>query len=285
MKVLLPDVRESDESDVGNQLELEVQPELLSDLGLLSEGGCPPAVGQETRHFPVRRCRLERRGPGARRDSDRDDRCSVEARGRWCPTGTFTSRSAPLAPRFCFPLPCAPSSARRCGWSLNPSSDDEPGRGDQPNVSALATVPAVGAAHGDVGLAPERDRPRAAVAGFHVELCLVYEARHWANATSLRYATGSRPRGSVARSDHVYEAPALAAAEFHVTLGKCEQGVVAAPPDIVHRGGNRVPRWRTMMDPAETVVPSKTLTPRRCARESRPLRVEPPPLVLDIVSS
>src|SRR5436190_1235069 len=37
-----------------------------------------------------------------------------------------------------------------------------------------------------------------------------------------------------------------------------------------------------MIVPAVMAVPSNTLTPRRCALESRPLRVEPPPLVFDI---
>src|SRR5439155_12319345 len=37
-----------------------------------------------------------------------------------------------------------------------------------------------------------------------------------------------------------------------------------------------------MMAPAVTLPPSYTLTPSRWAAESRPLRVEPPPLVLDM---
>src|ERR1022692_4843503 len=57
----------------------------------------------------------------------------------------------------------------------------------------------------------------------------------------------------------------------------------ASPPrPTLVPGWTRVPRWRTMIEPAGTAVPSNTLTPRRWARESRPLRVEPPPLVLDI---
>src|SRR5580658_10009600 len=39
------------------------------------------------------------------------------------------------------------------------------------------------------------------------------------------------------------------------------------------------------MEPAVTVVPSNSLTPRRCARESRPFRVDPPPLVFDMMCS
>src|ERR1700722_8586256 len=37
-----------------------------------------------------------------------------------------------------------------------------------------------------------------------------------------------------------------------------------------------------MIEPALTASPSEALTPRRCALESRPFLVEPPPLVVDI---
>src|SRR5438477_3075006 len=37
-----------------------------------------------------------------------------------------------------------------------------------------------------------------------------------------------------------------------------------------------------MIAPASTSVPSNTFTPSRLAAESRPLRVEPPPLVFDM---
>src|ERR687898_3186976 len=40
-----------------------------------------------------------------------------------------------------------------------------------------------------------------------------------------------------------------------------------------------------MIVPAEILVPSNSFTPRRWAFESRPLRVEPPPLVFDIAGS
>src|SRR4051794_20385573 len=40
-----------------------------------------------------------------------------------------------------------------------------------------------------------------------------------------------------------------------------------------------------MMAPAFTRVPSNTFTPSRWALESRPLRVDPPPLVFDIGGS
>src|SRR5919112_228657 len=44
-------------------------------------------------------------------------------------------------------------------------------------------------------------------------------------------------------------------------------------------GWKWVPRWRTMISPALTSWPPKRLTPRRCALESRPLRVEDAPFL------
>ena len=40
-------------------------------------------------------------------------------------------------------------------------------------------------------------------------------------------------------------------------------------------GWNTVPSCRTMIDPARQACPPNTLTPRRCALESRPLRDDP----------
>src|SRR5215207_9846242 len=58
---------------------------------------------------------------------------------------------------------------------------------------------------------------------------------------------------------------------------------VSSPPSPTFLPGwNLVPRWRTRIVPAVILVPSNSLTPRRWALESRPLRVEPPPLVFDI---
>src|SRR3954453_9901015 len=50
-------------------------------------------------------------------------------------------------------------------------------------------------------------------------------------------------------------------------------------------GLKRVPRWRTMISPPVTVWPAKTFTPRRCACESRPLRLEPRTFLLAILRS
>src|SRR4051812_36270790 len=50
-------------------------------------------------------------------------------------------------------------------------------------------------------------------------------------------------------------------------------------------GLKRVPRWRTMISPPETVCPANTFTPRRLALESRPLRLEPRPFLCAIAAS
>src|SRR3954453_17402739 len=49
-------------------------------------------------------------------------------------------------------------------------------------------------------------------------------------------------------------------------------------------GLKRVPRWRTMISPPDTVSPANTFTPRRLAFESRPLRLEPRPFLCAIAS-
>src|ERR1044072_7295426 len=55
--------------------------------------------------------------------------------------------------------------------------------------------------------------------------------------------------------------------------------VSSLPIPVPGPGRKRVPRWRTMIMPAFTVWPSNSLTPRRCAFESRPFREEPRPFL------
>src|SRR4051794_29465505 len=58
--------------------------------------------------------------------------------------------------------------------------------------------------------------------------------------------------------------------------------VSSRPMPAPSPGRKRVPRWRTMISPPVTVWPAKTLTPRRCALESRPLRLNPSPFLCAI---
>src|SRR6187431_979363 len=55
---------------------------------------------------------------------------------------------------------------------------------------------------------------------------------------------------------------------------------VSSPPrPTLAPGWKCVPRWRTMISPALTTWPPKRLTPRYCALESRPLRVDDAPFL------
>src|SRR5215472_18630129 len=55
--------------------------------------------------------------------------------------------------------------------------------------------------------------------------------------------------------------------------------VSSLPRPTLSPGLMRVPLWRTMMDPPGTSWPPKTLTPRRCALESRPFLELPKPFL------
>ena len=81
---------------------------------------------------------------------------------------------------------------------------------DEPHVAAVAAVAAVGAALGHVGLAPEADRARAAVATLDVETALVDELRHPARLPSAPGRSGrSRLSGVAGEVDRVALDPGL----------------------------------------------------------------------------
>src|SRR3954462_7625476 len=61
--------------------------------------------------------------------------------------------------------------------------------------------------------------------------------------------------------------------------GTSANSVSSLPRPTPSPGWKWVPRWRTMISPALTTWPPKRLTPRYCAFESRPLRVEDAPFL------
>src|SRR4051812_45033715 len=61
--------------------------------------------------------------------------------------------------------------------------------------------------------------------------------------------------------------------------GASANSVSSLPRPTLSPGWKCVPRWRTMISPALTTWPPKRLTPRCCALESRPLRVELAPFL------
>ena len=110
-----------------------------------------------------------------------------------------------------------------------------------------------------------------------------------ADSTAVSSADGGQASASataVSSRDErldVDDLAALALAELHRAVDQREQRVVATDADVlagVEPGAALADDDRAGVDLA---VPPNTLTPRRCALESRPLRVEPPPLVFDMV--
>src|SRR4051794_3748398 len=181
-------------------------------------------------------------------------------------------RSSPPRPWRRLPWPCTPLVARRCGWSrkarreatlrsatsqMSPPLPPSPPSGPPLGTWASrrnATLPAPPS--------PALTcRPHSST-NPDTQARLGVEVRQSAGSTSTYF----RPR----RCANFTEPGAFA------------NNVSSPPRPTFSPGWNLVPRWRTMMAPAVTIVPSYTFTPRRWAWESRPLRVEPPPLVLDI---
>ena len=91
------------------------------------------------------------------------------------PSGTATTRSSPRWPCCRLPRPWAPFGGPAVRVVAEGQQRGHVAVGDQPDVAALAAVAAVGAAPGDVRLAPEGDAARAAVAASDVEAAFVDE--------------------------------------------------------------------------------------------------------------
>ena len=176
ISVRLADVGEADEGDVGQQLELEPQPALLALLALLGERRRPAPVRQEPGVAPP--------APAA-------------GRGQPAVAGSAPGRRAPRPPAVAhhgalghaddqvvaalavalLALTVGAVAGPAVGVVAEREQRGDVAVGDEPDVAAVAAVAAVGAAPGDVGLAPERHRARAAVAPLDVEPALVDERR------------------------------------------------------------------------------------------------------------
>ena len=91
--------------------------------------------------------------------------------------------------------PWVPDSARRWGWSRKASSEATLWSATSQTDAARPAVAAVGPAPGDVGLAPDRHRAGAAVAGSGVELGAIDEGGHREPdaPTAARRSYGSAP--------------------------------------------------------------------------------------------
>ena len=283
-------VGEADEGDIGDELQLEVEPALLTQLALLGEGRCAQPVGEEpgVAGPPRPPSAAHRRSPGAERSA----RTSPSGRRTTVPTGTGTTRS-PAGPAVALG-PAAVGARLGAPVRVVPKGEErgERGRRLEVDVAAAATVAAVRPTARDVRLVTERNGARPAVTGSHVDLGLVDEASHlvpfsmgatprhgnvgaprveadrYVGRVTPRWSRRRRDAGRAVRRNERCRPPRR-------TACRPRRGPTLTP------GWKCVPRWRTMIAPAPTTVPSEAFTPSRWALESRPLRVDPPPLVLD----
>src|SRR5579871_1019988 len=77
--------------------------------------------------------------------------------------------------------------------------------------------------------------------------------------------------------------PSLPRSRYSTTPVPLANKVSSLPQPTLSPGLIRVPRWRTMMEPPGTNWPPKTLTPSRCALESRPFLELPKPFLCAIL--
>src|SRR5437763_17054630 len=130
--------------------------------------------------------------------------------------------------------------------------------GNKEDVSATTTVAPVGAAFRNVLLAPKAQRAVAAAPRLHMNAGAVAEHRPYSVTETVR------------------RSPLVLNVSVPSRLAKI---VSSLPIPVPGPGRTRVPRWRTMIIPALTTCPSNSLTPRRWAFGSRPLREEPRPFL------
>src|SRR5690606_31660216 len=169
--------------------------------------------------------------------------------------------------------------------------------GGGPDAAAAAAVAAVGAALGDELLATERRDPVAAVAGDDLDVRFVDELHSRPldekspAPRGFRAGQASEPlQQSAVRRSRAGRSPYCCNGSM-LTVLRCfspltakrtwpstsANSVWSLPRPTFSPAWKRVPRWRTMIEPALTVWPPKALMPSIFGWESRPFRVEPPP--------
>ncbi len=175
----------------------------------------------------------------------------------------------------------------------------------QDDVAAVAAVAAVGTAERLELLAVDGDTTVAAGTAGYMQYYPVYKAGHVDLLSAVPRAPKT-PKMIVMRLKHRWSGPngpphrfktccysAAAAATMFTTRrprrvpnstapGVSANRVSSPPRPTPAPGWKWVPRWRTMISPAETTWPPKRLTPRYWAFESRPLRVELAPFLCAI---
>ena len=183
MNVDLPAFGKPDQSDVGHQPELQLQPALLAVFALLGEARCPPLVRQE----------LGVAAPASPTGSREPAVAVVDEFGEHV-TGVHVEHDG--AHRHGDLERLAPATVHVLALAVHPIirptvrvvAEREERRhvviGDQPDVAAVAAITAVRSAHRLGTFTAEADAARAAITTSDVQLALVDELRHFFEANA-----------------------------------------------------------------------------------------------------
>ncbi len=169
----LPRVREPHQRHVGHELELQVQPALLTDLGLFRERRSSPSVGQEA---SVAAAALT--APGGQPAVPFHDQIGYDVAPGITDHRPLGNRYLQVGAGLAMP-PFAHSVTAPAGLAMGMVPEPVEGRGvavgHQPDGAPVAPVPAVGAAFGHVRFPAKGDGPGPTVTRFDVDLGFVDE--------------------------------------------------------------------------------------------------------------
>ena len=172
----LSDVRKPDEGDVGQQLELEVQPTLVARLALLGERRRAAAVAEEPSVASAATSAFGGEVAVTFVDQVGDHHTVGVLHHRALGDGhdEILTGSAVLA--LALPMRAAGGPAMRV--VAEPEQRRHVAVGDEPDVAAVPAVAPVGSAFGNMSLAAERDGARTTITGLHMQATLVDEPGH-----------------------------------------------------------------------------------------------------------
>src|SRR5439155_14388229 len=174
-------VREADQRDVGHELELDLQPSLLTDLALFRERRRPPEVVQEAGVALATATAAGGHPAVAGRDQVGQHLAVLTAHDRALRHGDEEVVATGTVPALARAVGAVGRAAVRV--LLEREQRRRVTIGDQPHVTTAATVAAVGPAARHVRLAAERHRAGTTVPPFPLDAGLVDEPGH---ATRLR---------------------------------------------------------------------------------------------------
>ena len=179
----LAGVRQPDEADVGEQLQLQLEPPFLARQAALGKARRLAGGRREALVALAARAAARRRSrAGPRRAAPSDARRARRPRPRRrrrsrCPAARAIVSVSPSAPWRCEPSPCPPRPARWCVFAPERLQVAQRVVADEHDVAAAAAVAAVGAAARHVRFAAEAHAAVAAGAGLDVDSRAIVQHR------------------------------------------------------------------------------------------------------------